>query len=272
MYNLNLNNNLCTRCSKCFNDCPSKSIGLNEEGYPEIINDNCIRCQHCFAICPEGAISIFDLNPANSISVNEENRPTREQMEQLIKGRRSIRSYKKEDIPREEIDKLLDLAYHAPTGVNRQGISFKVIYNQDTMDIFKKQFYKAVEKSVTDSSQEEKHAFAGILKAYREKQKDILFRGAPHIFFAIGNEDTPIVHTDGVIAASYFELATAASGYGAVWNGYVTYAVNSIPGLKDLIKLKTGEVLCYTLCFGIPKISYARSVQRGKAIIEELTM
>jgi len=56
------------------------------------------------------------------------------------------------------------------------------------------------------------------------------------------------------------------------WNGYVTNVVNSIPELQDLIKLKTGEVLCYTLCFGIPKFSYARSVQRGKVAVEELTL
>jgi nitroreductase/NAD-dependent dihydropyrimidine dehydrogenase PreA subunit len=271
MNRFKLDSDLCTQCGLCLADCPSQVLEMNDLGYPYMTDEICLNCQHCLAICPMGAIVFNGFEPGNSLELGKDSFPSLEKMEKLMKGRRSVRFFKKEDIPRENINKLLDLAYHAPTGVNRQEISFKVIYSQSKMIDFIESFYSILEKAVLDPKYKEHEGMINrMIKQYREEGKDIYFRNAPHIFFAVGPKEDHLVHSDGVIASTYFELATFSAGYSALWNGYITHVVNSITELRPLLKLKDKEVVCYTLCFGIPDIQYFRTVQRGSAVVEEL--
>ncbi len=139
------------------------------------------------------------------------------------------------------------------------------------MEVFKEKFFATIESAFAEGILPEQGAFlADFVRDYRENKNDILFRNAPHIFFAVGPEDKPIVHTDGVIAATYFELAAYSFGYGALWNGYVVHAINTVPGLRSLLRLKPDEVVCYALCFGVPDITFKRTTQRNDVIAEEL--
>jgi nitroreductase len=166
---------------------------------------------------------------------------------------------------------LLELSNHAPTGGNRQGISFNAVYSSSEMGKFRERFYTLIEKAVSDRTLPEEGEFlANFASGFREGGNDVLFRDAPHVYFAVGPEDKPIIHTDGVIAATYFELAAFAFGYGALWNGFVVYAINNVPGLRDLIGLGPDEVVCYALCFGIPDITFQRTVQRNDIKAVEL--
>lgn len=58
----------CTKCGFCVNDCPAGIIDMNTV-YPAIATKQeaaCFKCQHCLAVCPTGAISILGKNPENS--------------------------------------------------------------------------------------------------------------------------------------------------------------------------------------------------------------
>ena len=211
------------------------------------------------------------IRPEASLDLSDGGLPSAAHIELLLKGRRSFRVFKKEDIPRDQIAKLLELSNHAPTGGNRQGISFKAVYSRSEMGRFRERFYSMIEKAVSDKTLPEEGDFlANFCKGFRENKDDVLFRNAPHVYFAVGPEDRPIIHTDGVIAATYFELAAFAFGYGALWNGFVVYAINNVPGLRDLLGLGPDEVVCYALCFGIPDIAFQRTVQRCDIKAEEL--
>jgi len=54
-------------------------------------------------------------------------------LEKLIKGRRSIRQWKKQEIPEEMFEKAVDLATWAPNGGNYQGWRFVVVKNQEVI-------------------------------------------------------------------------------------------------------------------------------------------
>jgi len=54
-------------------------------------------------------------------------------LEKLIKGRRSIRQWKKEDIPDELLRKAVELATWAPNGGNYQGWRFVIVKNKEVI-------------------------------------------------------------------------------------------------------------------------------------------
>jgi len=56
-----------------------------------------------------------------------------QELERLIKGRRSIRQWKKEEVPDELLRKAVELATWAPNGGNFQGWHFVVIKNRETL-------------------------------------------------------------------------------------------------------------------------------------------
>jgi ferredoxin len=129
-----VNKQTCTKCGQCIADCPAMII-LMEEGYPSIAADResaCYKCQHCFAVCPVGAISIFGLDPEQSKHLPGD-LPSAGQMETLIKGRRAVRNYKKENLEPGLLQRLLDTAGYAPSGVNSRQVLLSVVDDRDTL-------------------------------------------------------------------------------------------------------------------------------------------
>jgi nitroreductase len=53
-------------------------------------------------------------------------------LEEAIKGRRSIRAFKPQDVPEETVEKLIDAARHAPSAGNIQPWEFIIARKQDT--------------------------------------------------------------------------------------------------------------------------------------------
>ncbi|HXZ36796.1 MAG TPA: nitroreductase family protein, partial [Thermodesulfobacteriota bacterium] len=49
------------------------------------------------------------------------------ELAEAIKGRRSIRKFKAQPVPREKLEKILELAMWAPSGMNRQDWYFVVV-------------------------------------------------------------------------------------------------------------------------------------------------
>jgi nitroreductase len=54
------------------------------------------------------------------------------ELEEAIKGRRSIRAFKPQDVPEETVERLIDAARHAPSAGNIQPWEFVIARKQDT--------------------------------------------------------------------------------------------------------------------------------------------
>ncbi|MGL5439237.1 MAG: EFR1 family ferrodoxin [Filifactoraceae bacterium] len=48
----------CVLCGKCIENCPSRSISKNNEGFPMIEVAQCIHCYRCIHHCPQIALSL----------------------------------------------------------------------------------------------------------------------------------------------------------------------------------------------------------------------
>ena len=132
MLSFSINHNKCTRCGQCVQDCLVRIIEI-DDGYPAIVPEkecSCLECQHCLAVCPTGAVSILGKQAEDSVTLAG-NLASPEKIETLMKGRRSVRQYRDENIPPELIQRLLDVACHAPTGVNFRQVLFTVVDDND---------------------------------------------------------------------------------------------------------------------------------------------
>ena len=73
--------------------------------------------------------------------------------------------------------------------------------------------------------------------------------------------------TDAVIAMTTAELLLNKQGYGTCWGGYLTFFTNSIPQLKEYVKLPEGYHVAGTLLCGIPDEHYRNVPYRPNSTI-----
>ncbi len=262
----------CIQCGECANECPAEVIGMDE--YPEMINEEgCYRCQHCLAVCPTGAVSILGRDPDNSIPL-EENLPDPVHLEALIKGRRSVRRYTGKDLPQDLIDELLEVSWHAPTGVNNQSVLFTVVREGKVMERLRAEVMDKLGGIMVAGKLPEDFAgqYLGMaIKAWQEGGQDIMFRGAPHLLVASAPKDSPCPLQDTHIALTTFQLMAHARGVGTVWDGMFMMALNVCPDLTDRLGIPDDHLVGYAIAFGEPEVEYHRTVQRGPALVNLVT-
>jgi nitroreductase/NAD-dependent dihydropyrimidine dehydrogenase PreA subunit len=271
MINFQVDKDKCSKCGFCGKDCPARIIDF-KTGYPKLEYDkenSCYRCMHCFSICPHEALSTCGLDPKESQPLVPENLPDPSQVETLIRGRRSVRFYQSKDLDKELIQKLLDVAWQAPTGVNMRQVRFNLIDNSTALNKFREKTYLKLGQLVhSNQLPKNRGVFADFVKLWEEKGVDVLFRGAPHLVVASAPKSCASPLPDCLIALSYFELFAQSNGVGTVWNGLVKWAIDElVPELRRELGVPDEHIVGYTIAFGFPMMHYARTVDHGPAII-----
>ncbi len=264
MIDFKIDTNKCTKCGLCSQECPVLIIDGKTE-YPEIKEgkeSQCIKCQHCLAVCPTAAVSIWGKSPEDSIPVTSQI-PSPQEMERLIKTRRSVRKFKKEELDKELIYDLLKTAAYAPTGHNKNSVLFSVTESKSELNKLRDLVYDGIKRANEAGTLPERMAFLGDLqRLWDSKQIDVLFRDAPHVLIASAPKNVAAPDADCHIALSYFELLANTYGIGTLWNGFIKMVLAVIaPELKTLMGIPEDHVLGYVLLFGKPAVKFARSVQ-----------
>ena len=265
MLQFSVNDKRCTRCGQCAADCPSRIIRQTGAALPTIAPEQealCIRCQHCLAICPAAAISILGRTPENSAPLARDGFPRLDQMTALVRGRRSVRRYRDENVDPALLRQILDALSYAPSGVNRHALTFTVIDDKAVMQRVREKVM--AELAAASSAGRIHKRFAYLLDsvtAYREQGADIIFRAAPHALIVSAPPDAPCPTEDVALALAYFDLLAQSAGLGTVWWGMLRLVLMTLPELKPLFGLPADHVF-YAMLFGPPAIQYARTVQR----------
>ena len=275
MLNFFVNAERCTRCGLCVADCPARIIAMRDDSFPKIAaekEDACYRCQHCLAVCPAGAVSILGLTPGDSRPLAG-SYPDAEALETLIKGRRSVRRYREENLPPELLQKLLAVAWHAPTGANARQVLFTVIDDRDRLAVLRGEVMNGLARLVRDNTLPEQFArYADFVRVWEEKGQDIIFRNAPHLLVASVPQHVPSPLPDCLIALTYFELFAQTNGIGTVWNGLAKWGINDLlPETRTRLGIPDDHLIGYVMAFGRPAVRYARTVQHGPALIHRMS-
>ena len=275
MLDFTVNQQTCIRCGLCVADCPARIIAMAESAWPTIAPEQetaCYRCQHCLAICPTGAVSILGLTPANSRPLAG-NFPAPEQMATLIKGRRSVRRYREENLPPELVQHLLEVAWHAPTGVNSRQVLFTVVDDRQKLAALRSRVMADLGRLVRSNALPEGRGFfADFVRLWEEKGQDIIFRNAPHLLIATAPQQVACPQQDCLIALTYFELYAQANGVGTVWDGLAKWAINNLlPEFRSRLGIPGDHVFGFAMVFGWPAHSYTRTVQHSPVLINRFS-
>lgn len=264
----------CIGCETCVSDCPLLILTM-DEGTPVVVSDRtsmCIHCLHCLTVCPTGAVSIGGFTPEDCLKI-EDMLPEADQMETLIRGRRSVRSYQDESIEPAVLERLLQVAWQAPTGVNARGVLFTVVDDRDVMNSLRGAVMDRLAELVrSDGLPEHLGFFAGLVKLWQEKGIDTMFRGAPHLIITSAPKNCPCPEQDCIIALSYFELFAHSLGLGTIWDGFAKRAfVDLIPDLAAELGVPADHHLGYVMAFGKPAVEYHRTVPLRPAAINRVS-
>ena len=255
----------CKRCWACVAECPTRIIEIKPPNpIPTLVeggDESCITCGHCVVVCPHAALSHRAMMAVDCPPMRKDWAPEPEYIEHYMRARRSIRAYKEDNVERDVLAKLIDIARFAPTGSNGQPVKWLVIQDSDEVH--------RIAEHVIDWM---KHVRAekpsatyvdGIVAAW-ETGVDYICRGAPHLIIAHSSRRGP---TDCVIALTYMELAAPAFGLGTCWAGFVNAAANAWPPLQEYLGLPEGNTSHGGLLMGYPKYKYHRLPLRNEAEI-----
>jgi len=276
MLPFSINDDLCTRCGLCVLDCPMQILTQQGDSVPRIKPEQetlCMQCQHCLAVCPSAALSILGKNPNDSIPLKDGSFPNFETMDRFVRGRRSVRQYRDQNVDQALIDRLMKTLANAPTGVNRRELIFTLIDDKETMLRLKDKLLRSLAAaSVAGRIPERLVYLTAAPPAYFERKSDLLFRGAPHALLVSAPPNAPCPREDVVLATAYFEFLAQSAGLGTVWWGALRMALETLPELKQLFDLPPSYSYSAIL-FGVPAVHYARTVQRDDAaVVKKVTL
>ena len=232
---------------------------------PEMV-DSCIGCQQCMAVCPVGAVRIDGHEPAESLPLRRDKLPSPEQMNLLIRGRRSVRHYRPEGIAPEQISTLLNTVANAPRGVNYPDLHFYVLETPEAVERLRQRVIDALREAAADDAIPERMAMMQqAVDLYDGQGFDLIFRGAPHLLVVSEPLDAPTPTEDVNLALAYFELLAQSSGLGTVWCGMLKMAMELIPALKQELGIPEDHFY-FCMLFGTPAVRFQRTVQRDDRV------
>ena len=287
----------CTHCGSCLDECPFRLLEMKTEDSlpsPKKIEvrsaeERCVNCGHCMAVCPVGALTLHgsshgimgtpgEQRPEACLPIRPELAVSKEQMAQLLKGRRTHRAYTDKEVPRETIEEIIDVARYAPSGHNSQITQWVVISDKNEI--------RRIGQAVIDFMKANKEpnmelpypwdyygTDSDLLVELWENGVDSIFRGAPHLVILYGPgfiRDYFIAREQAVIRQVYLELAAVPHGIRTVWNGFLTAATMMHPPARDALAslIPEGCELFDSMSIGYPKNKYRRIPLRLPPIIQ----
>jgi nitroreductase/NAD-dependent dihydropyrimidine dehydrogenase PreA subunit len=271
----------CNQCGICVLRCMLCFREQDGEIVADANADNCNLCGHCISLCPTDAIVHDKMDMENFPPVDRSVAFDPDEFFQFIRSRRSQRHFKKREVPRAELEKLVEVCRFTPTGSNRQPVQVKVVQDPErirrlsdlTVDYFVS-FIEDIEKQVAGYRErgepipeelrllQQRISLYKLIGAARELGLDVIFHQAPAvmIFHAEKMGSTP--RDDCIIAATTVGLTAMTMGLGTCFIGLFTRASNDHPPLAEALRLPAGQQVYSVLVVGYPKLKFLRAVDR----------
>ncbi len=245
-----INIDKCSNCQACIKECTTGNYTLDEElGQVNFKGSTCILCGHCIAVCPENAINYEGFKGVALDFEDSSDSVTPETMFKLILSKRSVRQYKKKEVPIETLKKVIESIRYAPTAINLRIMKCILISGEQKMGEF---IDSLIDEIYTGEERNN-------LKKSRENGEDPFFHNAPHLIILHSN--SMFYEIDATIAITYAMLYAETLGLGSCWIGGIQkFLAANKEKTKKILGVSTKISAIMTI--GFPGVKFKRSAPR----------
>jgi nitroreductase len=180
---------------------------------------------------------------------------------EVLKTRRTVRSYTAEGVTRQVLQELIDSAVLAPTGMNSQPWTFTVVTNQDVM-----RRLNTIVVGLLRSPEAQQHMTNERMKEIVNAPDFHIFHDAPALIVISGDRKVPGAMIDCQLAAENLFLAAHAKGLGTCYMGFLTLAAEH-PEARTLLGIAEGYTMMAAAVVGHPDVRPEGPPQRSPATI-----
>jgi nitroreductase/NAD-dependent dihydropyrimidine dehydrogenase PreA subunit len=271
----------CSACTVCIQASPMCFSMKGEK--VEVLADEttCVLCGHCVAACPAGAIEHHIMDMANFPDVSKDVLLHSGDFIRFIRERRAHRAFLQRQIPRQDLETLVDTVRYAPTGHNDQTVEIVMVQDPERRkylsnlavdfmaatlkeDVARIEGLRASGKGSPDevARLEETIGFRQMLVQTRDAGFDPVFYEAPVVAIFHSTRKTVTAKDNGVIAATTMGLLARTMGLETTYIYVFEHAVNSYKPLREALTLPKDNLVVAVLVVGYPKVKYLRAVDR----------
>jgi Nitroreductase len=283
MVKIKISPELCENCNKCVEICPEGILKRDNE-FPEISDIMyCMSCGHCVSICSEGAIThqnfpentIHDIDPSLDVSTD--------QVLEILRTRRSVRSFKKKKVEKELLEKVISAANFAPSAKNKQTTKYVIVHDKSTLHAVTEitfNFMKEAVKLFNDPSfissvdPDEACAFSTIKPSYNhivneyKQGDDLILHEAPVLLFFYAKKGALSAEVNANLALHNAALMSTCLGLGSFYAGYITGASNRTDYIRKLLNISNDHQIYAVLAIGYPKYSFKQWMDKKQPVIK----
>jgi nitroreductase len=196
-------------------------------------------------VCPTGAFHHAGL-PREPFLPAAKRLPSPSLIDGFLRGRRSVREFKKEPLARATLEALLDIARRAPTASNSQKLHWIVVNDAAKVRALSEETVNWLQASNLPAARREQW----------ESGYDFVLRGAPAVIMACAPADYDWGKQDCSIALTFLELAAEARGLGVCWAGFLTRVAAVHAPLRQTLSVPDGYAVHGGVMLGKGTYSY----------------
>jgi len=279
----NVDHDKCIRCCRCVAICPKEHLELSEGNISEVEDPihACIGCCHCMAVCPTEAIRI-EGNDYSDFEKLPDRLPGLDDILPLLKARRSVRKYQKKPVPRDVIERIIDVATLAPMGLPPHRVEILVfderrkiaefipsalVELKKWVEGFRYPFSKLVMRfmmsgEVLKVMEEQVVPLAKGIIWGEEHSRDFLTYGAPAMLIFHSTKFEEAYEENAVIAKVYAMLAAEGLGLGSCISGMIPPVFEHNKVIREKYGIPKDNKVCGCLLLGYPVPTYNRAIPR----------
>lgn len=277
----------CSKCGLCAQACPGDIIYKDKaEGFALVQNEKqCVNCGQCLAICPNNVITHKNFLKESIVDIDKERVPTEDQIFNLIKTRRSIRSFKDMPVEREKIEKIIEAACYAPNAHNHPTTEYIVIQDKEIMDEITKysiEYFKGLVKTFKSPVARKTAGFLvpnmiknlysmledlnKVVNRYNSG-RDLILHNCPALIIFHGSDRISFSDVNASLALQNATYMAQGLNLGSFYCGYVVATAQKTKSINKLLSLPKHNKILGALAVGYPNITHTKWIERKVAKI-----
>ena len=269
MSDISIDHGKCILCEACVETCPVHIFFMTNSEVKVRHEKECIVCGHCVSVCPVEAVIHRGLDLSGFLPAPEGTAFSPDSIYSFLRYRRSCRVYETREVPREMLEKLIDIARYAPTGFNRQNFEFIVVHDKAEVDKLSRMaatYFGNLLKEV--EAFPETHPFKKLIYEFRmdyeylKQGKDRIFRGAPVVILVHAPADIGASIDNCLYSVFHMVMMAETLGLGTCINRRFLVAVDGIPEISRELGVPAWHKILGCVTVGFPKHKFHKLPSR----------